>query len=334
MLRPVKCRLMVGISMIAAVLCVGMTQQAFACKVLVVMSYEENFPWDVEVKEGVEQALAKECDVTYFYMDTKIKPDGGEQKAKEAYDLYLQLQPDGVIAADDNAQSMFVVPYLKDKVKTPVMFCGVNAELEKYGYPASNVSGILERINIKESLGFALQLVPTIKTFGYLAKDSETGQANLRQFQAQTGLPAQFIVSTLPKTFEEALAAVEALKQNCDALFLETFQGIPDKDGNALSDTEALPVLAQAFGKPTLSPFANNVNYGVLCAVVRTGQEQGSVGAEMLLKAIKGTPVSELAVTQNQYGRRIINIETMQALGIKPNPAALRGAEMVKTEKK
>jgi len=27
--------------------------------------------------------------------------------------------------ADDNAQSMFVLPYLKDKVKTPVMFCAV-----------------------------------------------------------------------------------------------------------------------------------------------------------------------------------------------------------------
>jgi len=333
MIRIARAHLM-GMVIIAAIACAGIVPQAFACKVLVVMSYEADFPWDIEVKEGVEQAFAKECEITYFYMDTKTNPEGGEQKAKEAYELYLQLQPDGVIASDDNAQSMFVVPYLKDKVKTPVMFCGVNAEPEKYGYPAANVSGILERINIKETLTFVQQLVPTVKTFGYMAKDSETGQANLRQFQAQIDLPAQFIASNLPKTYEEAVSAVEALKQNCDALFLETFQGIPDKDGNVLTDKDVLPLLAKNFGKPTMSPFAiSSSSYGVLCAVVRTGQEQGRVASEMLLKAINGTPIADLTVTQNQYGRRIINIETMQELGIKPNPAALRGVELVKTAK-
>ena len=60
-------------------------------------------------------------------MDTKKNIEGGVRKAKDAYELYRRLQPDGVIAADDNAQSMFVVPYLKDRYDVPVIFCGVNA---------------------------------------------------------------------------------------------------------------------------------------------------------------------------------------------------------------
>ena len=141
--------------------------------VLVVMSYEQNNPWCKEIKEGIETALNDQYKATYFYMDTKINMAGGKGKASEAYALYQKLQPKGVIAADDNAQWMFVIPYLKNKVNTPVMFCGVNAEAEKYGYPTSNVSGILERGHIKESITFFKQLVSEAETIGFYPKITE-----------------------------------------------------------------------------------------------------------------------------------------------------------------
>jgi ABC-type uncharacterized transport system substrate-binding protein len=68
-----------------------------------------------------------------------------------------------------------------------------------------------------------------------------------------------------------------------------------------------------------------------LCAVAKNGQEQGKTAAEMLLKAMKGTPISKLPITQNDDGRRIVNIHTMKALGITPPEAALEGAELVDT---
>ena len=137
-------RLMMGmIAVLSAVGCMSQPATAARYKVLVVMSYDETYPFEAEMREGIEAALADLCEMTYCYMNTKKHFEGGPQKAKEAYALYQELQPDGVIAADDDAQAMFVVPYLKDQVKTPVMFCGVNAQPEKYGYPASNVSGHL-----------------------------------------------------------------------------------------------------------------------------------------------------------------------------------------------
>ena len=91
-------------------------------KVLVVFSYEKDFPWDIEIREGIELRIGDSVELHYYYMNTKVELDRGAERAAEAYELYRRLQPDGVIAADDNAQAMFVVPYLKDKVKTPVMF--------------------------------------------------------------------------------------------------------------------------------------------------------------------------------------------------------------------
>ena len=97
--------------------------RAARLKVLIIMSYDQTYTWVTELKEGMEPVLAETCEVKYFYMDTKRNLAGGHRKAKEAYALYQAFQPDGVIAADDNAQSMFVVPYLRDKVKPPVIFC-------------------------------------------------------------------------------------------------------------------------------------------------------------------------------------------------------------------
>ena len=134
------------------------TTLAYRYNVFVVMSYEEDNPWCQEIKKGIDSVLSGSSEITYFYMDTKINREGGELKASEAYALYQKIKPDGVITADDNAQQMFVLPYLKDNVETPVMFSDVNAEADKYGYPASNVSGILERGHIRESYGFGKQI--------------------------------------------------------------------------------------------------------------------------------------------------------------------------------
>ncbi len=66
--------------------------QAAACKILVVMSYEENNPWCMEIKEGIDSVLANRCEIQYFYMDTKNNLKDGPRKAKEAYNQYLRLQ--------------------------------------------------------------------------------------------------------------------------------------------------------------------------------------------------------------------------------------------------
>jgi ABC-type uncharacterized transport system substrate-binding protein len=303
-------------------------------KVLVVMSYEETFPWDEDIREGIESVLGDISMIKYFYMDTKKNIAGGEQKAKEAYSLYQAFQPDGIIAADDNAQSMFVVPYLKDKIRTPVMFCGVNAEPGKYGYPALNVSGILERYHISESIAFVKQLVPSIRRVGFLGKDSPTTTAGFNQVQKEADLyPAKYVDFKMPKTFKELTKMVEELKGKSDVLLMLTVTGIPKEDGSILEDDDGIPIVARLFGKPLIGVSEFQAKYGVLCAVINTGQEQGRTSARMLLKAMKGTPVSQIPITQNMHGKRMINVTTMKKLGIEPRPIILQGAELVRTKK-
>jgi ABC-type uncharacterized transport system substrate-binding protein len=301
--------------------------------VLVVFSYEEDLDWHKEMRKAIDSVLGNSCNIKWFYMDTKNNLAAGPQKAKKAYALYQTFRPDGIIAADDNAQSMFVVPFLKDKVKTPVMFCGVNAEPEEYGYPASNVSGILERMHINESLALVKQLVPSIKTFGGMEKDSPTGRAYLKTFQDESeDFIVKFMNFKLPKTIAEAVETAKTLRETSDLLFMATMKGIADENGKPLTEKEAINMVCRAFGKPTFTNVEHGVKYGILCAVVQRGWEQGETAAKMLLEAMNGTPVSQIPVTRNRYGKRIINVTVMKELGINPKPVVLRGVELVRTE--
>jgi ABC-type uncharacterized transport system substrate-binding protein len=308
------------------------TIEAASNKILVVMSYEEDNPWCMQIKEGIDSVLAGDSDIKYFFMDTKKNINGGVRKAEEAYELYKQFRPDGVIAADDNAQSMFVLPYLKDKVTTPVMFCAVNAEPEEYGYPASNVSGILERDFISESIAFAKQLVPSINTVGFLAKDSPSGRAIRKQVETESDTYlTKFAGFKLVQTIQETLVVLEAYQKTSDALFITSTNGILDADGKSLDNQQVTRIVAKAYKKPLIGANDFHVKYGVLCAVVKSGNAQGKISAEMLLKAMKGTPVKDIPVTVNKYGRRILNITAMKDLGIKPKRRVLVGTQLVKT---
>ncbi len=301
-------------------------------EVLVVMSYEkpEVNSWCREIKEGIDSVLGATCDIDYFFMNTKIDFNGGKQKAEEAYALYKGKKYDGVIAADDNAQDMFVVPYLRSVVKTPVMFCGVNAEAKKYEYPASNVSGMLERGHFRESAALIKQLSPGIKKIGFIVKKSPSGEALKLQIEEESG---SYLVQVV--TFELIESLNDIKKRNklkeCDAFFIDSLEGVLNEEGKLIGTKEVIQFLNRTFGKPIVGANNMHVESGALCAVVKSGQEQGIGAAKKLLEAMNGKAISNIPITKNYRGKRVINVDIMKGFGIKPKPIYILGSELITT---
>jgi hypothetical protein len=144
-------------------------------KILFVNSYHEGYEWSDGVEAGFQEALADTgIELKFVRLDTKNNPEEAFGKnaglaAKAEIEAY---EPDVVIAVDDNAQKYLVVPYLKD-TELPVIFAGVNWDATAYGYPARNVTGMIE-------VELPAQLVEHLKNYaegerlGYLTVDSET----------------------------------------------------------------------------------------------------------------------------------------------------------------
>jgi len=311
----------------------AMAQENKKFKVLVVFSYDDSHPFTPEYKEGIEPVLGNLCEIRYFFMNTKMNFTGGVETAKQAFALYQEFQPDGVIAADDDAQAMFVLPYLKDKVKTPVMFCSVNAELETYGYPASHISGILERLHIRESVSLAQQLIPSVKTVCFMMKESPLSVFISSQMASEINTySAVFAGIRYPKTLKEAVNMAEELKKSCDILYVTALEGFSGEYGNPLEEKHIHRAIINAFGKPVIGTNEYQVRLGALCSVVQRMQEQGEAAARMLLKAMQGTPVSQIPITQNKQGKAFVNAAVLKALGIKVDPNVLASVKLVKTE--
>ena len=302
-------------------------------KVLVVMSYEADNPWVKEIRAGVESVLGPMNDIVYFYLNTKVDRDGGPRRAQEAYDLYQRLQPQGVIAADDDAQAMFVVPFLREKVGTPVMFNGVNAAAEQYGFPASNVSGVLERAHVRESLAFIKQLLPTVQRACFITNDVPAGLALRTQVEEdQATYPAKVGGFHLVKRADDIEALGDTLRTNCDTLFIDSLEGILDLESKPMNNAQAVALLGRVYPGPILGGNRYQVEQGAWAAVVKTGQEQGETSADMLLRAMRGTPVAEIPVTRNSRGQRVINITAIEAHEIPLRPTVLRGAALVRQQ--
>lgn len=302
-------------------------------KVFVVMSYHQEMPWESEIRKGIEDTLDDSCEIRFFYLNTKNDFSKGPDMAREAWRLCREFRPDGIIAADDDAQAMFVLPYLKDKVTVPVVFCGVNADTRAYGYPASNVTGILERAHFLESISFLQQLVPGAKSVAFMTSDNPTGRGYVDQILREAAsYPLTNSSIKLVKNLDEAVSVAEAWKHRHDALFLIAMEGLASRDGKPLTEKESFAAISRAFGKPVLGINEFNVREGLLCTVAKTGEEQGGTAASMLLHVLGGTPVSSLPVTRNLHGKRILNISVMKSLGINPQPVFLVGTELVETE--
>ncbi|MEW8692918.1 MAG: ABC transporter substrate binding protein [Candidatus Thiodiazotropha endolucinida] len=296
------------------------------------MSYEQDNPWCVEIREGIDQVLAKQAELTYFYMDTKTDFGGGPEKAKQARALYERLQPDGVITVDDNAQSMFVVPYLKNKVDTPIMFCGVNGDASDYGYPNNHISGTLERGHIRESIAFLKQLLPDFKNLCFIAKASPSGEALRKQVD---GEKSTYIVPVgrfdLVTKVEQLREIAGGLGKQCGAFYMDSLEGIVDDQDKPMVNRKILDFFKSLYSGPIIGGNRYHVEDGAVSAVVKTGQEQGEIAANMLLQTLQGRPVSDLPVARNYKGRRYINVNSLQSLGIQPRPIVLRGATLVTT---
>ncbi len=319
--------LLLGVSIIASSSYAAKSQRY---KVLVVFSYEENAPWDVEIRDEIVRVLALYADLTFFYMDTKAFLKGGPQKAKEAFSLYQKLKPDGIITVDDNAQSMFVLPYLKGKIDIPLMFCGVNAKPEAYGYPTEHISGILERFHLAESIILNRQLVGQINNFAFMVKNGPVADILAQQLEEDKDLFSAKMVSFMrPDSLEEALEMAREAHDDVDLLFLVGLFGLKI-DGVPGAEEDAIPRLVAAFNKPTAGIAASVVRSGALSAVITNSREHGYRAARMLLKAMNGTPVSQLPIQRNSHGERMINVTTLKRLGLSPDPIVFRGVELVR----
>lgn len=286
-------------------------------RILVVHSYHKAYDWTAEITKAITSELnTSNVDHTFFYMDTKRNPNQGWilNAAKDAKKAINRYKPKVVIAVDDNAQAFIVKDYVN---KSPIqfVFCGVNAKPEKYGYPASNVTGILERTYPLQTLRMLKTLLPKIHRVAVVCDHSPTAKFIVWHIQ-QRILKSNFGVNVVeylqPVTFSRWKEVIIRLDQDplIDAIMIPLYHTVK-KDGTQTSedsDTVIAWTLAHT-RKPVVGLFPFIVEAGALLAVTVAPREHGRVAAKMAVEIVTGKTAADIPMRVNQQGYAMVNLK-------------------------
>jgi len=290
-------------------------------RVLVVHSYHETQKGHVvEMTQGIEEAFVESgVKMKYVYMDTKRHP--GLVWKKEAGLMATRAMeafgPEVVIAMDDNAQAFFVQKNMILDQAPVFVFGGVNADISTYGFPRNNVTGVLERPNIKESIELLQKILPNIKKILMLSDKSKTTDYFI-DYCKTLELPVEVIAYEQPLTLEEWEASVQKYKDKVDAVGVYVSRTVKvAASGKAhVSEGKLIDILTMEGKLPTVGFFDTAATAGVLCAISVSMKEQGYMAGQMARAILEGKTPSDFSIEPTQRGRIQLNLKTAEKLGI------------------
>jgi len=286
-------------------------------KVLVIFSYHPEYEWCQQELKGIQEVFSStDVVIETFYMDTKRRSDESWKKeiTESALDTIKKFKPDVVIVCDDNACQLVASQFINKKL--PFVFTGINEDPQKYGMPAKNITGVLERNLINGTIGLLRELDPSIQSIAIITDNSTTSNAATTRF-TQDNFPV-----TLKKVYsfdyyDDWKSTVKELNEEVDALGIYMYFTLKEEgsERNIPSD-EVLRWTINNTSLPTFSFEEFSVKNGVLCGETQSGYEHGKEAALMAEDILKGTNPHELPLRIPTMGTMLINKRTADKLHI------------------
>jgi len=277
-------------------------------KILFVDSYHEGYAWSDGITTGLKMVVEPSgAQLKIHRMDTK-RNSGEDFKIKAAAEtkaLIESWKPDVVIASDDNASKYLIAPYYKDG-SLPFVFCGVNWDASGYGFPASNVTGMIEVDDFKGLVNILSKFAKGDR-IGFIADDTETTRKVVNYAKSVFGydLDAHF-----SKDFEDFKKGFAALQGRTDMVIFYSYAGI--KGWNEEMANEFI----SANTKIPTGTFQKEVTPFVSLGFLKIAEEQGHWAANSALKILDGTSPADIPIAKNIDGDVTVNLRLSKQAGL------------------
>lgn len=294
-------------------ICLGtFTPSAYsASKCLYISSYHIGYAWSDAVEQGMRKKLDGHCEIRQFNMDTKRNKDTNyiQMKAATVRRQIDDWQPDVVITSDDNAAKYVIQKFFKD-AKTPFVFCGVNWTVQEYGFPYSNVTGIVEVAPLKVMLSNALKYSNNARQAVYIGANTLTEKKNLKRLQIASqklGIELEGVLVSNASDWKEAYEEA----QLSGFIVLGSHSGINDWENDqikefAISKAKRLVVTNHEWMMPYSS-----------IGFTKIPQEQGDWAAQAAIEILNGTSPADIPIVANRQWDLWVNNSQLKQTGIK-----------------
>jgi len=294
-----------------------------AGKCLYVSSYHQGYAWSDGVEQGLRKVLAGHCDIRQIDMDTKRNKDPGyiQSMVESIRQQIDSWRPNVVITSDDNAAKYLIKPYYKD-ASTPFVFSGVNWTAKEYGFPYSNVTGIIEVAPLEVMLSQAIKFSGGQKQAIYLGANTLTEKKNLkRMVEVSEKLDIQ-LQGKLVSTASEWKQAYQESQQS-GFIVMGSFSGIKDWDKQHLSE-----FAIKSATKLVVTSHDWMMPYSTL-GFTKIPQEHGEWAAQAAIEILNGLSPAEIPVVANRKWDIWLNQKHLESTAIQLPRKITRKAKRV-----
>ena len=318
-------KMILGVA-VAGILAVGagflVLDRAEPRRILFIDSYHAGYPWSDGITDGIQQTLADENIVLRIHrMDTKNNTsEDFKQRAGLVAKLVIEeFEPDVVIATDDNAQKYLIAPYYRN-TDLPVVFAGVNWDASVYGYPADNITGMVEVSAVPEMLALIRQITPGQRVAS-LSGNTETLRKEIKNYNDVLGL--DFDEDRRVTTFDEWKAAFLEMQDSVDILYMYNNAGIAgwddDEANRFVLENTRIP---SGSVQPWMAPY-------VLVTFTKDPFEQGEYAAQTALRILDGESPRNIPLVTNRRGNVLLNSDLAHAMGLSIPAELLDNADVL-----
>ncbi len=281
---------------------------------LVLHSYDENYAWVRDVNIGIKRSLGnrKNIRIFYHYMDTKSHPDLEFKKksgviARRVVDY---INPDIVLACDDDAQE-YVMSHYKNRDDIQIVFVGLNAKPERYGYlNATNVTGVLERIpyeavkNVIEIIAKQRNLKPPYRTIHISDQSIIVGYDDINMHEYPHWFPVKLLKSNLVSTFDEWKRAIRESATVADIILISNYRKVYENDEKKaiVPFKEVIEWSYKNAPVPLIGVNGFVCEEGAALAVGTSPIEQGELGAQIVVTLLeKKAKIADIPFQNSAY---------------------------------
>ena len=289
-------------------------------KVLVLHSYHQGLKWTDNITQGILSILSQHenIEIQFEYMDTKRRYD--EEYLEEFVKLYRLKHkgiPYSVVIASDNNALYFTRDNQEEFFKNiPIVFCSIDQFEDSLIEGMTDITGVTEYIDFKQTIEQALRLHPNAKNL-VVINDNITTSAIINRNHIISFWPE--LKTDVNLIFLENLSIedlVNKVRNLDDSNIILLINFSRDQEGNYISYQENIEIIREATNLPLYSAWEFYFNEGIIGGMLTSGFKQGKLAAEIAVQITAGTDVNSIPIVTEGYNSFMFDFKQMKRFGI------------------
>ncbi|HER9569558.1 TPA: ABC transporter substrate-binding protein [Streptococcus pyogenes] len=264
-----------------------------------------------DIKRGIEDQLKKQMPQKQNVVIKVMNAEGDQSKIQTMSRQLVQSGSDIVIgiatpAAQGLAAASKDIPVVMSAVSDPV---GSRLVMQ-LDQPEANVTGLSNKVPVKQTIDLMKKLTPHVKTVGILyARNEDNSLSQVKEFRRLARKKGYQVISYAVPSTNEVPATMSVMLGKVDAVFIPQDNTIASAFSSVMTTSKAAKI-------PVYTSVDRMVEKGGLAAISQNQYDLGVQTANQVLKLIKGKRVVDVPVKVVDIGQPLINKNVAAELGI------------------